>query len=68
MNSNPVKINGENVVAAGMTIAEYLASANYDTKRIAVERNLEIVPKSKYAEVVLEAGDVVEVVNFVGGG
>ncbi len=37
-------------------------------KRIAVERNLEIVPKAKYAEVVLETGDVVEVVNFVGGG
>ena len=51
-----------------MTIAEYLASANYDTKRIAVERNLEIVPKAKYADVVLEAGDIVEVVNFVGGG
>ena len=68
MNSNPVKINGEDVAAAGMTVAEYLASAKYDLRRIAVERNCEIVPKSKYAEVVLEAGDVVEVVNFVGGG
>jgi len=51
-----------------MTVAEYLASAQYDLRRIAVERNCEIVPKAKYAEVVLEAGDVVEVVNFVGGG
>ena len=68
MNSNPVKINGEDVAAAGMTVAEYLASAQYDLRRIAVERNCEIVPKAKYAEVVLEVGDVVEVVNFVGGG
>ena len=68
MNSNQVKINGEDIAAAGMTVAEYLASAQYDLMRIAVERNCEIVPKAKYAEVVLEAGDVVEVVNFVGGG
>ena len=68
MNLSPVKINGEDVAAAGMTVAEYLASAQFDTRRIAVERNGEIVPKAKYAEVVLEAGDVVEVVNFVGGG
>ena len=68
MNSNQVKINGEDIAAAGMTVAEYLASAQYDLRRIAVERKCEIVPKAKYAEVVLEAGDVVEVVNFVGGG
>ena len=68
MNSNQVKINGEDVAATGMTIAEYLASAQYDLRRIAVERNCEIVPKAKYGEVTLEAGDVVEVVNFVGGG
>ena len=68
MNTNQVKINGEDVAAAGMTIAEYLASAQYDLRRIAVERNCEIVPKAKYGEVTLEAGDVVEVVNFVGGG
>ena len=68
MNSNQVKINGEDVAAVGMTIAEYLASAQYDLRRIAVERNCEIVPKAKYTEIVLEAGDVVEVVNFVGGG
>lgn len=68
MNTNQVKINGEDVAAAGMTVAEYLSSAQYDCRRIAVERNCEIVPKSKYGEVVLEAGDVVEIVNFVGGG
>ena len=63
-----VKINGENQNMAGKTLAEYLAATNYDPKRIAVERNGEIVPKSQYSEMVLEDGDVIEVVSFVGGG
>ncbi len=61
-------VNGQSVDAAGKTVAEYLAEAGYNTVRIAVERNEEIVPKTKYAETVLADGDVVEVVNFVGGG
>lgn len=63
-----VKINGEPFDIAGKTLAEYLVSTQYDPKRIAVERNGEIVPKAKYGETVLEEGDVIEVVNFVGGG
>ena len=63
-----VKINGEPLDIAGKTLAEYLVSTQYDPKRIAVERNGEIVPKAKYGETVLEEGDVIEVVNFVGGG
>lgn len=65
---NMLTINGQSVDAAGKTVAEYLAEAGYNTVRIAVERNEEIVPKAKYAETVLADGDVVEVVNFVGGG
>ena len=52
----------------GQSVDAYLAEAGYNTVRIAVERNEEIVPKAKYAETVLADGDVVEVVNFVGGG
>ena len=63
-----VKINGELVDAAGKTVAEYLSAASYDLKRVAVERNGEIVPKSEYAEAILWDGDSVEVVSFVGGG
>ena len=65
---NMLTINGQSVDAAGKTVAEYLAEAGYNTVRIAVERNEEIVPKAKYAETVLADGDIVEVVNFVGGG
>ena len=41
-----VKINGKELNIAGKTVAEYLATTNYDPKRIAVERNGEIVPKA----------------------
>lgn len=63
-----VKINGNLVDAAGKTISQYLQTTSYDPKRIAVERNEEIVPKSKYDEVVIRDDDVIEVVSFVGGG
>ena len=63
-----VKINGTEYDAAGKTIAEYLETTDYNPLRIAVERNGEIVPKATYAETVLQDGDNVEIVNFVGGG
>ncbi len=63
-----VKINGEEWNVAGKTIAEYLAATKYDPKRIAVERNGEIVPKAQYPTTVLQNGDSIEVVSFVGGG
>lgn len=63
-----VKINGTEMAAAGKTVAEYLVTTDYDPKRIAVERNGDIVPRAQYAETVLQDGDVVEIVSFVGGG
>ena len=63
-----VKINGECVDAAGKTIASYLEEIHCDSRRIAVERNGEIVPKDQYGETVLQDGDSIEVVRFVGGG
>jgi sulfur carrier protein len=63
-----VKVNGVAMEIAGKTVAQYLATTNYDPKRIAVERNGEIIFKSQYSETVLEDGDSLEVVSFVGGG
>ena len=63
-----VKINGVELDIAGKTVAEYLATTNYDPKRIAVERNGDIVPKSQYGDTLLCDGDNVEIVSFVGGG
>ena len=63
-----VKVNGTELDIAGKTISEYLSSTNYDPKRIAVERNGDIVFKSQYDAAVLEDGDSLEIVSFVGGG
>ncbi|MBR2970776.1 MAG: sulfur carrier protein ThiS [Clostridia bacterium] len=63
-----VRVNGQELNIAGKTVAEYLATTNYDIRRIAVERNGDIVPKAKYEETLLHDGDSIEVVSFVGGG
>jgi len=63
-----VKVNGLEVDIAGKTVTEYLATTNYDPKRIAVERNGDIVFKSQYDVTVLCDGDSLEIVSFVGGG
>lgn len=63
-----VKINGKDFDLAGKTLSDYLMAANYDPKRIAVERNGDIVPKARYGETILTDGDHVEIVSFVGGG
>ena len=63
-----VKVNGTELDIAGKTVSEYLATTNYDPKRIAVERNGDIVFKSQYDVIVLEEGDSLEIVSFVGGG
>ena len=63
-----VKVNGKELDLAGKTVSEYLLTTDYDAKRIAVERNGEIVFKSQYSETVLNDGDSIEVVSFVGGG
>ena len=63
-----VKVNGEEIDIAGKTLSEYLSSANFDMRRIAVERNGDIVPRAQYDKTTLADGDSVEVVSFVGGG
>jgi sulfur carrier protein len=63
-----VKINGKQLDVQGKTIAELVESQGYDRTRVAVELNEEIVPKSAYDSTVLNDGDSVEIVGFVGGG
>lgn len=63
-----VKINGEDIAAGGKTVLEYLEENSYNLQRIAVERNEEIVPKTAYKSTVLNDGDKIEIVSFVGGG
>ena len=63
-----VKVNGAAVEAAGQTLSEYLTGTNHDPKRIAVEINEQIVPKNQYDTTIIEDGDIIEIVSFVGGG
>ncbi|MFC7290773.1 sulfur carrier protein ThiS [Hirschia litorea] len=55
-------------VPDGATLGQFLAELGLPEKGLAVERNLEIVPKSAYDSTRLEAGDRLEVIQFVGGG
>ena len=55
-------------VAPETTVAGLLAVLELDLRKVAVERNREIVPRSTYANVVLNAGDEIEIVHFIGGG
>jgi thiamine biosynthesis protein ThiS len=62
-------VNGEEREVAGpMTVLGLIESFGLAPQKIAVERNLEIVPRSAYGEVALRDGDRIEIVNFVGGG
>ena len=63
-----VTINGESINAAGKTVAQYIAEAGYNPERIVVERNLVILKKDELASTVIQDGDSIEILNFVGGG
>jgi thiamine biosynthesis protein ThiS len=62
-------VNGEPLdLPGGITISGLLAHLGLDIRKIAVERNREIVPRSTYAAVTLNPGDALEIVHFIGGG
>nr|WP_321391048.1 sulfur carrier protein ThiS [Emcibacter sp.] len=62
-------INGdEHDFDGSPTLYELLEELNIDPGKVAVERNLEIVPKTTYQQVRLEDGDQLEIVHFIGGG
>jgi thiazole synthase len=64
-----VTINGElRHLNGAISVADLLVALGQDPAKVAVERNLEIVPRSTYAEVWLESGDSLEIVHFIGGG
>ena len=62
-------INGEErEIAAAATIAALVAELGLDPRKVAVEQNLEIIPRSTYAKAPLADGDRIEIVHFIGGG
>ncbi len=65
-----VTVNGERRrVPSGLSVAELVSSElGLDPLRVAVERNVEVVPRSTLGQVKVEDGDDYEIVHFVGGG
>lgn len=64
-----VVINGETrTVAQGTTVAALIGELGLGDRRVAVERNRQVVPRAEHATTVLAAGDRLELVTFVGGG
>ncbi len=64
-----ISVNGEQrSVAAALSVAELLREMGLEGKRLAVERNGEIVPRSSHAATVLAEDDRIEIVIAVGGG
>ena len=63
-----IVVNGETVTIAAMPVLSYLRSIAVDPLRVAVELNQDILPKTEYGTTMLNEGDRVEIVHFVGGG
>ena len=61
-------VNGEERSFEAAHLAALVADLGLDVRKVAVERNLEIVPRSLYAATALMDGDRIEIVQFVGGG
>ncbi|WP_416879083.1 sulfur carrier protein ThiS [Litorimonas sp.] len=62
-------LNGEiHTLPDDLTITGLIAHLGLPNKKIAVERNLEVVPKSTFGDVKLSEGDRLEIIHFIGGG
>ena len=64
-----IRVNGNHRrVPAGISVAALALELGLEPTKVAVERNLEIVPRSTLGDVIIEDGDEYEIVTFVGGG
>jgi thiazole synthase len=64
-----IRVNGEHRrVRAGMSLGELAGELGLEPAKVAVERNLTVVPRSTLGQVAVEDGDDIEIVTFVGGG
>lgn len=63
-----IQLNGEDREVAAITVSELVVELGLEKRMLAVERNLEVVPKSAYETTRLMEGDRLEVVHMIGGG
>jgi thiamine biosynthesis protein ThiS len=64
----PITINGQTRTDIPATVVTLLEALGLDPARVAVELNLEILPRDRFAATALKDGDALEIVQFVGGG
>ena len=67
-NGMQVSINGEDRTVSATTVQQMMDELGFDTAKVAVERNREIVPRSAYGDTPVGEGDSFEIVHFIGGG
>jgi sulfur carrier protein len=64
-----ISVNGESRSAkAGASVSDLLRELGLESGRVAIERNLEILPRPQWPETLVQPGDRYEIVQFVGGG
>ncbi|MFK5971035.1 MAG: sulfur carrier protein ThiS [Candidatus Marithrix sp.] len=64
-----ILLNGEEKqIASDFTVAALVKELNLENKKLAVEVNMEIIPRSQFEQHTLESGDKIEVIHAVGGG
>jgi len=61
-------VNGEQRISGPVSVLGLLQELHIDPRRVAVELNMEILPKADYETTALSDGDRIEIVHFVGGG
>jgi sulfur carrier protein len=68
-NAIAISVNGEtHATQSGATVIDLLRELGLDQGRVAIERNLEILPRARWTETQVQPGDRYEIVQFVGGG
>ncbi len=64
-----ILLNGEEIdISSGFSVSDLIKSFELDFRKIAVEKNLEIVPRSKFSDEILQENDKIEIIHFIGGG
>ncbi len=64
-----IQVNGDSrLIGDGVTVAQLLRELGVTAPHVAVELNLEVVPRAKHSDTLLHEGDRLEVVTLVGGG
>ncbi len=64
-----IRVNGkETVLDHGLTLADFIAAKGFNPLAVVVERNQAVAVRDHWADIILQPGDTLEIVSFVGGG